>query len=418
MVSSEVLARGSAAAEVQQAASTRVHAAGGQRLAMPLLSLLLGSVRVRVASSPSTRSGLAQFSEAQIQSIMMSLALTLENPAADNEIPLNVIRRAGQHLYRERLYTVPELPVWTPAMAAATTSEQRTGLASMPPRFMEKTRVQRQEDTRQRRASANASGAAETDPCSQYGIVKGPLSVKAYRENSKRVAEYVAAEVNALRSLRNSPFVVALVFENSSARLPRLGTEHCERGDLYSLIQEEGPFTEMEVRLVASQLVLALDHLAQHDIVHGDIKPEHIGLTLGNHLKLIDFSRSKMLEGAASVLHSSGTLPYASPEVLETRQCTRASDWFAVGVVVFEMFFGTLPFMGKTDEETARRVCSERLRFPAGSSCTKDIRCFITHCLEKKPQQRLSTLSKCHDHDFFNNVDWTQVHEEAKALES
>ncbi|GBG29982.1 Sn1-specific diacylglycerol lipase alpha [Hondaea fermentalgiana] len=204
------------------------------------------------------------------------------------------------------------------------------------------------------------------------GQLSNGVVLKVFRADAPNAHSKAMTEIDTLRRLQESstisrcPSVIALYFVRESSStppsLPILGLEHCARGDLLTLCYDQD-FIFEDVPFFAAELVLALDHLRKHNVLHGDIKPENIGVTGDGHLRLLDFKSAKVLGDQSAVVHEAGTLAYTSPEVLTRVPCTRAADWWSLGVVLFELFFRRPAFLEKTEEETMNRIMLYALRF-------------------------------------------------------
>lgn len=237
-------------------------------------------------------------------------------------------------------------------------------------------------------------------------IVQGRLFIKTFVTETSQVKELAKREIRFLEQLVDNPYVVKLI-DADLLEIPRLILEHCEHGDLYTTIQEKAPMSKALTQSIAVQIASALDFLANQNIVHGDVKPEHIGITSDQQIKLLDFAYAQVLQDNEEVAdHVSGTLPYASPEVLEFRRCGRASDWFALGIITFEMLFAALPFQGRgySDVDIVRCICRERPRFPKKYQCSDDAIQLIKALLRKDPRRRLQTLSELQEAPWFHGA--------------
>jgi len=127
--------------------------------------------------------------------------------------------------------------------------------------------------------------------------------------------------------------------------------EFCPGGDLKKLLtlhSERGRFPESQARFYTAELVLALECLHERGIIYRDLKPENVLLDKHGHVRLADFGLVKQgvegsLEGGTSFL---GTPLYLSPEMVQKTGHGFATDWWGLGVMLYEMLTGDAPFQG------------------------------------------------------------------------
>ncbi|XP_072912550.1 uncharacterized protein [Hemitrygon akajei] len=125
-----------------------------------------------------------------------------------------------------------------------------------------------------------------------------------------------------------------------------MAMELCEGGDLMDRISEKKKLEEREVRKYTRQILSAVEHLHRHAIVHRDLKIENFLLDENNNVKIIDFGLSNTLKNDSQELLNTqcGSPAYAAPELLAHKKYGPKVDVWSIGVSMFAMLTGTLPF--------------------------------------------------------------------------
>ncbi|MEN8176012.1 MAG: bifunctional protein-serine/threonine kinase/phosphatase [Pseudomonadota bacterium] len=136
-------------------------------------------------------------------------------------------------------------------------------------------------------------------------------------------------------------------------------TEYVEGQSLAQWMKDTGPCDLEQARAFAGQIVEGLRALHRNEMYHQDLKPDNVLIDRHGTLKLIDFGSARIAglgEIESSLDHHlpQGTLNYAAPECLRGEACTRQSDLYSLGVILYEMLTGKLPY-GEVDRPNPRR---------------------------------------------------------------
>ncbi len=198
---------------------------------------------------------------------------------------------------------------------------------------------------------------------------------------------------------------ICTVFEVGEAEgRAYIAMEHIEGKPLAQLVPEGGLAVDAAVRYGA-QVADALAHAHERGIIHRDLKTSNVVITPDGRAKVLDFGLAKRLrdEDLAEVTRSGkalthagavvGTLHAMAPEVLSGQAADARSDVWALGVLLYEMAAGALPFQGKTGFELTSAILREPpkalpAQVPAG------LRTVIQQCLMKEPGQRYQRASE------------------------
>lgn len=276
----------------------------------------------------------------------------------------------------------------------------------------------------------------------------------------KAQEDLVRSEVSIMRTLDND-FIVKLYYTFQNDYYLFFVMEYLNGGDLGSLLHTFGQVEEKFTKLYAAELVVALQYLHSKGIVHRDLKPENVLIDSTGHLKLTDFGLStgrvdtasrkwirnycqeempdppttdsgptpKALNGADARDTTKksmrkkrlvGTPHYLSPEAIVAGECTMASDWWALGVVIFEMLTGGVPYSGQTPEEVFSNIKNDKkdTELSVGyndDQISPEAASLINGLMCRDPTKRLGRdPDELRQHPFFQGLNWNGLkHEEA-----
>lgn len=159
------------------------------------------------------------------------------------------------------------------------------------------------------------------------------------------------------------------------------------------------PLSQSRIRHVTRQLADALVHMHGRGVVHCDIKPDNILVDRSGNVHLTDFGVSRLTHDLTNWAHDigHGSLYFASPEMLDGVNDEAASDMWAVGVTLFAMLFGCLPFTGDSVVALVDNIHCAKVVFPPASLDKLKWRQLVRGLLAKDPSERM-TAQQLRDH--------------------
>ncbi|EDQ85796.1 uncharacterized protein MONBRDRAFT_34036 [Monosiga brevicollis MX1] len=220
---------------------------------------------------------------------------------------------------------------------------------------------------------------------------------------------YILNERRALALDNKPPFIVDI---HSCFQTPShlcFAMEYINGGDLMYHIQRQRRFTEPAAQFLLAEICFALWFLHEQHIIYRDLKLDNIMLTQAGHVKLCDLGMVAFLPGPDGHAKTfAGTPTYLAPEIIMDCPYTTAVDWWALGVLAFELLSGREPFGAKTDEEIYNKILRNRVRFP--STISPAGMTFIKRLLQSVPAKRLGkTRAEVQRDPFFAGLDWKAV---------
>ena len=228
----------------------------------------------------------------------------------------------------------------------------------------------------------------------------------------RRSVHSVMNERNILALLHHS-FIVNMQSAFQDRKALYLVLDLKPGGDLRYHLTYRMTFTETETKFFISCILLGLQYVHENNIIHRDIKPENIVLDSNGYAHITDF-------GIARVWHlenkndTSGTPGYMSPEVICRQNHCKESDFFALGVIMFEFMTGKRPYLGKTRKDIRDDILTKQVQLKSStlpskwSACAGDL---TNRLLQRKPQSRIGYggIKEIMQHPWLADVDWEGI---------
>ncbi|KAH3742937.1 protein serine/threonine kinase [Pelomyxa schiedti] len=270
----------------------------------------------------------------------------------------------------------------------------------------------------------------------------------------KNMVDRVNAEREIMSKLHNE-FIVKLYFAFQCEKSLYLVMEYCIGGDVASLLANIGPFEESMARVYIAETILALECLHKLNFVHRDIKPENLLLNKEGHIRLTDFGISEIgliqssaemnlpeillpsqnhptgISASKSLSHPIllpvntndsntvrtnprvqtrilGTPDYLAPEILLGAGHGAPVDYWAVGIMLYELLTGIPPFNADSPTQIFQNILRHSINWECSTPIAETARDLISQLLEPEPSERLGSqgADDVKKHPFFSSINW------------
>jgi len=223
--------------------------------------------------------------------------------------------------------------------------------------------------------------------------------------------EHTNSEREMLERVRH-PFLVNLWGTFRDCRNLYMVMDFVAGGELFSLLRKSQRFPDPVAKFFAAEVALALDYLHSLDIIYRDLKPENILLGADGHVKITDFGFAKHVPDITWTL--CGTPDYLAPEIVQSRGYNKSVDWYALGVLVFEMLAGYPPFF--TEDSNPMRlyekIIAGKVRYPSyfAHEAKELLRSLLVGDLTKRYGNLANGSRDIFGHAWFQEVDWERLY--------
>ena len=222
------------------------------------------------------------------------------------------------------------------------------------------------------------------------------VMAERYAEDGEFVERF-RREAQAAARL-NHPNIIAVYDRGEADGRPYIAMEYLQGRTLKQVIQKDGPLPPERAIAVAMQVLAGLRYAHEHGVVHRDVKPHNVLVGDDGRIKVTDFGIAhagdpQMTEVGSIV----GTAQYLSPEQARGRSVGPQTDIYSLGVVLYEMLAGRVPFEGDSSVAIAMQHVSDEpppLRSLAPLTCPSRSAMVVAHAMLKEPAQRYGSADE------------------------
>ncbi|KAM9985232.1 hypothetical protein ACTFIZ_008768 [Dictyostelium cf. discoideum] len=233
----------------------------------------------------------------------------------------------------------------------------------------------------------------------------------------KDMVEELMVERNILSKYQNQSIVKLYECFQTNEQLFMV-MEFLHGGDCASLLQSLVTFKEHDAKNIIAQIVNGLEFIHSCGIIHRDLKLDNLIFDRNGIIKIVDFGLSEIgfigntIENNKLNKKCLGTPYYMAPEVINNTGYGKTIDWWALGIIIFEMLSGETPFVGDSQPIIFKNITQHNNEIICPTDFSKDATDLIQKLLQVDPSKRLGAngADEVKNHPFFNGIKWNSIY--------
>ena len=230
----------------------------------------------------------------------------------------------------------------------------------------------------------------------------------------KKSVESVLGEKNLLSKLHHS-FIVNMIYSFQDLDYLYLVMDLLPGGNLRYHLCVKRRFNEKQNKFLIGCILVGLEYIHGQCILHRDIKPENLVFDSNGYLRITDFGIAKKYV-VNNKKDTSGTVGYLAPEILCNQNHTYSIDYYAVGIIAYELAYGHRPYIGRSKHEVKQLILTQQAHIdydelPNGYQ--DEAADFINQLIQRKPKNRLGkdSIFELINHPWLKDFNWEELKE-------
>ncbi|KRW98394.1 Protein kinase-like domain [Pseudocohnilembus persalinus] len=230
---------------------------------------------------------------------------------------------------------------------------------------------------------------------------------------TKKSVQSVINEKNILQEIQDD-FIVNMKMAFQDKESLYLVLEYLDGGDLRYHLNKCYEYSEEETQFIAASIIQGLEKVHNHNIIHRDLKPENIVFSSNGQLKITDFGIARYYR-PDNADQTSGTPGYMAPEVLMKCSHDFLVDYYALGVILFEIIYGERPYLGRNRKEIKQQVLQVQRYLSMDDlpdeTWSLESADFVNQLIKRKPANRLGAkgIEQIKSHPWLKNFPWQNL---------
>ena len=223
-----------------------------------------------------------------------------------------------------------------------------------------------------------------------------------------KIVERLTNEFQILTSIYH-PFIIELRgINNKNPYTLNFLFEFIPGGTLNSLIKSYKRLPLENSKFYLASLITTIDYLHKRNIIYRDLKPENILINSDGFIKLADFSYAKKIDSSDLTFSMCGTQEYYSPEMINKSGYSISTDFWGLGVILYEMLVGCTPFIDPDPMKIYQRISKAKVTFPKlmNSKAKMIIKHFLTVDVNRRLGCTKKGVAEIIENPFFEGFDW------------
>ncbi|XP_039259012.2 serine/threonine-protein kinase NIM1-like [Styela clava] len=237
-----------------------------------------------------------------------------------------------------------------------------------------------------------------------HSLTKERVAVKILDKTKmdRKTKRLLSREISSMEKLHHPNIIRLYEVMHTKSKL-FLVMEYAGGGELFSRLSSQGKMAESDAKIIFSQILSAVEHMHQHNIIHRDMKAENVFFSEKRIVKVGDFGFSTKAHGSKDALDTfCGSPPYAAPELFrDSYYYGEYVDIWALGILLYFAVTGTMPFRAETVGKLKKRILLGHFTVP--SHVSSDCKHLIRNILKPSPSHRLS-LQEIKQSSWFNRT--------------
>ncbi|CAD8201308.1 unnamed protein product [Paramecium pentaurelia] len=228
----------------------------------------------------------------------------------------------------------------------------------------------------------------------------------------KRSVNSVLNEKYLLEHLHH-PFLVNMSYAFQDRENLYLIIDLLTGGDLRFHLGKMRRFSEAQTKFFVACILLSLTYLHQHGIIHRDLKPENLVLEEDGYMRLTDLGIARINKGN-NAGDTSGTPGYMAPEVMCRMDHSIVADYYALGVITYELMLGRRPYNGRTRQDIREQILAKQVqvrREEMPNYWNESAMDFVNALIQRKPERRLGAngIEEILHHPWLKGFPWDDL---------